>query len=94
LLICSIAFADSKQKAAELMTEQGESITADPVKPIIDNAIERIRRQKIDEAKKYEPTDEEISAYIDTQIQSRKSAKIAPPIASSYTTTRRGKVVN
>lgn len=81
LLFCSIAFADSKQKATELLAED-VSIFVDPTQPIIDNAIERIRRQKIDEAKKYEPTDEEISAYIDMQIESKKKAKATPPFKS------------
>jgi hypothetical protein len=49
------------------------------IKGIIEDAKERIIRQRVDEAKKYEPTDEEISAYIDMQIESKKKAKATPP---------------
>lgn len=60
------------EKASELYKKMnGVDIVSDiEVQSVIDETVSRIRRAKVDEAKEYIPTDEELITKIQTKIDS------------------------
>ena len=58
-----------KLDSATIANTDVKKILDDKIQTEINEAIERIRRQKIDEAKKYEPTDKEIADYLDKKLK-------------------------
>ena len=81
IIFIGICFAqDAKSVATEIVKTQLKldsttisnadvsKVLDDKIQAQIDEAIERIRRQKIDEAKKYEPTDKEIADYLQKKL--------------------------
>ena len=95
LIFCAICFAqDAKSVATEIVKEKLQldsttienadvgKILDDKIQAEIDEATERIRRQKIDEAKKYEPTDKEIANYLDKKLKKMREPVIPFGIGS------------
>ena len=61
----------SKKTVDESIESIKEIAVEQAIQPIIDDAIERIRRQKMEVAKMYVPTEEEINDYLTLKLNSK-----------------------